>query len=73
MVDFGHTEAAMWNRLAKAHALADNLAASGVRYDVAVALGARGRRGAERLAGVRRCSDETWSIALRRLADREGE
>lgn len=69
--DYAHTDDAEWRRLEKAYALADHLAARGVTVALARALGPRGRRAAERLAGVRRCSDETWTVALERLAERE--
>lgn len=72
MVDYRHTDAAEWRRLEKAYALADDLARRGVTHAVAVALSPRGRRAAERLAGVRRCSDDlTWPIVLDRLRERE--
>jgi hypothetical protein len=69
--DYAHTVDAEFRRLEKAYTLADHLASRGVTVAVARALGARGRRAAERLAGVRRCSDETWAVAFGRLAERE--
>jgi hypothetical protein len=70
--DYAHTDDAEFRRLAKAYALADHLAGRGVTHAAAAALSPRGRRAAERLAGVRRCDDErTWPIVLARLAERE--
>lgn len=69
--DYAHTDDAQWRRLEKAYALADHLASRGVTHAAAAALSPKGRRAAERLAGVARCSEETWSVALRRLAERE--
>jgi hypothetical protein len=69
--DFAHTQDAEWRRLEKAFALGDHLAGRGVTHAAAAALSPRGRRAAERLAGVRRCSDETWALALRRIQERE--
>jgi hypothetical protein len=68
-VDFGHTDGAEWSRLEKAYTLADRLAGRGVTTATAAALSEKGRRAAERYAGVRKCSGETWDVVLARMAE----
>lgn len=63
-IDWQHNAAARTNRLVKATRLADALA------DRPFPATAEERRDVERVAGIRRASDETWSMAIEIAAER---
>jgi hypothetical protein len=65
--DFAHNAVADANRTLKAKTLAAYLYNARMPADVAAALDPQERRAAEREAGVRPCSDETWQQAIDRL------
>ena len=65
--DYAHNAVADANRTLKAKTLAAYLYGERMPADVAAALDDQERRAAEREAGVRPCSDETWTEAVHRL------
>jgi hypothetical protein len=69
-VDYGHTNAAIEARREKARMLARWLYETGPLAALVGTLTPRHQREAERAAGVRRCSDETWALALDLLRQR---
>lgn len=64
MTDYGHTPYAAQARLHKAIRIEAALRMAGADADTARALDPKGRRDAERAAGTRVSSDETWDAVF---------
>lgn len=71
MADYATSAFAERNRMLKAVALDTALSLAEVSADGARALSPAERRGWEKLAGIRPCSDATWTVVAQLLADAE--